>query len=102
MLNNRAAVRPKRTPCRFEGFIGYQLTEDDRKEQRMRLYRRPGQAPLREKEGENKWQASARREMGPTCHLDIGYNGKINQPCNVAWQEKFFLFVSVGPMTLSL
>jgi len=64
MPNNRAAASPKRAPCRFEELMGWQLTEDKRKVQRMRLYRRPGQAPLREKEGENKWRASARREMG--------------------------------------
>jgi hypothetical protein len=42
MPNNRAAASPKRAPCRFEELMGGQLTEDNRKVQRMRRYRRPG------------------------------------------------------------
>jgi hypothetical protein len=39
--NNRAAASPKRAFCRFEKLIGGQITEDKRKAQRMKLYRRP-------------------------------------------------------------
>ena len=42
MPNNRAAASPKKAPCRFEELMGWQLTEDERKVQRMRRYRRSG------------------------------------------------------------
>lgn len=42
MPNNRAAASPKKAPCRFEELMGWQLTEDNRKEQWMRRYRQPG------------------------------------------------------------
>lgn len=61
MPNNRAAASPKKAPCRFEELMGWQLTEDKRKVQRMR-HRRSGQAPLREKDGESKWRDAVRRE----------------------------------------
>jgi hypothetical protein len=64
MPNNNAAASPKRAPCRFEELMGWQLTEDNRKVQRMRHHRRSGQAPLCEKEGESKWRDAARRETG--------------------------------------
>ena len=44
MPNNRAAESPKRAPCRFEELMGWQLTEDNKKVQRMRRYRRPGRS----------------------------------------------------------
>lgn len=36
MPNNRAAASPKRAPCRWDGIIEWQLTEDERTAQRKR------------------------------------------------------------------
>lgn len=55
MPNNRAAASPKNAPCRFEELMKRQLTEDERKVQRIRRYRRPGRTlPPRAVAG-SKW-----------------------------------------------
>ena len=61
MPNNRAAASPKRAPCRFEELMGWQLTEDKRKVQRMRRYRRPARTSPSGKGRENKWRDAAAR-----------------------------------------
>ena len=58
MPNNRAAASPKRAPCRFEELMGEQLTEDKRKVQQMRRYRRSGRTSPR---GSARKQAVKRR-----------------------------------------
>jgi hypothetical protein len=64
MPNNRAAASPKSAPCRFEELMRWQLTEDDRKVQRMRPYRRPCRTASSGKGQENKWRDAAPREGG--------------------------------------
>jgi hypothetical protein len=67
--------------------MGWQLTEDKRKVQRMRRYRRPGQAPLREKEGASKWRDLARRETGADILLFTFWGG-----FQKVWVTSFFEF----------
>src|SRR5437879_6365551 len=77
MPNNRAAASPKRAPCRFEGFMGGQLTEDKRKVQRMRRYRRPSRTLPR-------WQW--RGTSGGTPRAAKQRPGSISLPMDtVAW-----------------